>query len=142
MENRPSPDADFIAYRYTMDMIKILLVDEQASIRRGVRMRLTIESDFIVAGEAGDGWEALRLARELQPDVVVTGINIPGMDGITLTERLRRDFPNCAVVILSLYDEPSNRERAAKAGASAFVSKQEPDGMLVNAIRTAVGKTE
>ena len=76
------------------------------------------------------------------PDVVVTGINLPGMDGIALTERLRHDFPNCAVIILSLYDEPSNRERAAKAGASAFVSKQRPDGMLVNAIRNAVGKTE
>ncbi len=142
MENRPSSDADCIAFSYTVDMIKILVVDEQASIRRGVRMRLNVETDFIVAGEAGDGWEALRLVRELQPDVVVTGINLPGMDGIALTERLRRDFPNCAVIILSLYDEPSNRERAAKAGASAFVSKQRPDGMLVNAIRNSVGKTE
>jgi DNA-binding NarL/FixJ family response regulator len=121
-------------------MIKILLVDEQASIRRGVRMRLTVESDFIVAGEAGDGWEALRLARELQPDVVVTGINLPSMDGITLTERLRRDFPDCAVIILSLHDEPSNRERASKAGAAAFVSKQKPDGELTEAIRSAVSK--
>jgi DNA-binding NarL/FixJ family response regulator len=105
-------------------------------------MRLNVETDFIVAGEAGDGWEALRLTRELSPDVVLTGINLPSMDGIALTERLRRDFPNCAVIILSLYDEPSNRERAAKAGASAFVSKQRPDGMLVNAIRNSVGKTE
>jgi DNA-binding NarL/FixJ family response regulator len=138
MEDGPSPDADFIASRYTGDMIKILLVDEQASIRRGVRMRLTVEPDFVVAGEAGDGWEALRLVREIQPDVVVTGINLPGMDGISLTERLRHDFPNCAVIILSLYDEPSNRERADKAGAFAFVSKQKPDGELVSAIRNAV----
>jgi two-component system, NarL family, response regulator NreC len=117
-------------------MIKILLVDEEASIRRGLRMRLNVETDFIVIGETGDGWDALRLVRELQPDVVVTGINLPGMDGIALTERLRRDFPNCAVIILSLYDEPSNRERAAKAGASAFVSKQKPDGELTEAIRS------
>jgi DNA-binding NarL/FixJ family response regulator len=55
-----------------------------------------------------------------------------------LTERLRRDFPNCAVIILSLYDESSNLERAAKAGAFAFVSKQKPDGELVQAIRKAV----
>lgn len=99
-------------------------------------MRLNVETDFIVTGETGDGWEALRLVRELQPDVVVTGINLPGMDGITLTERLRHDFPNCAVVVLSLYDEPSNRERAIKAGAFAFVSKQKPDGELVDAIRS------
>ena len=103
-------------------------------------MRLNVETDFIVTGETGDGWEALRLVRELQPDVVVTGIKLPGMDGITLTERLHHDFPNCAVVVLSLYDEQSNRERSLKAGASAFVSKQNPDGMLVNAIREAVGK--
>jgi DNA-binding NarL/FixJ family response regulator len=121
-------------------MIKILLVDEEASIRRGLRMRLNVETDFIVTGETGDGWDALRLVRELQPDVVVTVINLPGMDGITLTERLHRDFPNCAEIILSLYDEPSNRERAAKAGASAFVSKQKPDGELTEAIRAAVSK--
>ena len=101
-------------------------------------MRLNVETDFIVTGEAGDGWEALQLVRELRPNVIVTGINLPGMDGITLTERLRYDFPNCAVIILSLYDEQSNRDRAAQAGASAFVSKQEPDGELVNAIRKAV----
>jgi DNA-binding NarL/FixJ family response regulator len=62
------------------------------------------------------------------------------MDGITLTERLRHDFPNCAVIILSLYDEVSNRERAAKAGAIAFVSKQKPDGGLTETIRRAVPK--
>jgi two-component system response regulator NreC len=140
MMNRPSPDADFIATRYTVDMIKILLVDEEASIRRGLRMRLNVEADFIVTGETGDGWDALRLVRELQPDVVVTDIQLPGMDGIALTERLHRDFPNCAVIILSLYDEPSNRERAAKAGASAFVSKQKPNGELTEAIRMAVSK--
>ena len=95
-------------------MIKILLVDEQASIRRGVRMRLLLEPDFAVVGEASDGWEALGLVRELRPDVVVTGIRLPGMDGIALTERLRHDFPDCAVVILSLYDDPATQERAAK----------------------------
>jgi DNA-binding NarL/FixJ family response regulator len=142
VENRLFPDADFTASYYTAGMIKILLVDEQASIRRGLRMRLTVESDLSVVGEAGDGWEALRFVRELQPDVVVTGIHLPGMDGITLTERLRRDFPNCAVIILSLYDESSNLERAAKAGASDFVSKQKPDGELVQAIRKAVIKPD
>ena len=121
-------------------MIKILIVDEEASIRRGLRMRLNVETDFFVTGETGDGWEALRLVRELQPDVVVTGIQLSGMDGITLTERLHRDFPNCPVVVLSLYDEQSNRERALKAGASAFVSKQKPDGELIEAIRSIESK--
>jgi DNA-binding NarL/FixJ family response regulator len=122
-------------------MIKILIVDEEASIRRGLRMRLNVETDFIVTGETGDGWDALRLVRELQPDVVVTGINLPGMDGFTLTERLHSDFPNCVVIVLSLYDEQSNRELALKAGASAFVSKQKPDGELIEAIRSITLKS-
>ena len=121
-------------------MIKILLVDENAKIRRGVRMRLALEADFTVVGDTSDGWEALAMVRELQPDVVVTGIRLQGLNGIALTERLQHDFPICAVVILSLYDDQANRERAAKAGAAFFVSKQNPDGELVKAIRSAVIK--
>jgi two-component system nitrate/nitrite response regulator NarL len=116
-------------------MIKILIVDEEASIRRGLRMRLYVERDFIVVGETGDGWEAMQLVRELRPDVVVTDIQLTGMDGIALTERLHRDFPSCAVIILSLYDDRSNHERAMKSGASAFVSKKKPNGELMEAIR-------
>jgi two-component system, NarL family, nitrate/nitrite response regulator NarL len=121
-------------------VINILLVDEHASIRRGVRMRLALESDFTVVGEASDGWEALQLVRELQPHIVVTGIRIPGLDGIALTERLHQDFPNCAVVILSLYDDAATRERASKAGAAFFISKKNPNGELIKAIRAAAGK--
>jgi DNA-binding NarL/FixJ family response regulator len=121
-------------------MIKILLVDEQASIRRGVRMRLSLEPDFVVVGEASDGWDALVLVRELRPDVVLTGIRLSGMDGITLTERLHHDFPDCAVVILSLYDDPATQERVLKAGAAGFVSKQNPNGELAEAIRSAISK--
>ena len=118
-------------------MIKILLVDEQARIRRGVRMRLALEADFSVVGEAGDGWEALPLVREPTPDVVPPGLPLPTLAGIPPPERLRSDFPACAVVILTLYDEPANRRRAAQAGAAAFVSKQAPDQDLVSAIRAA-----
>lgn len=103
-------------------------------------MRLALEADFTVVGEASDGWEALQLVRELQPHIVVTGIRISGLDGIALTERLRQDFPNCAVVILSLYDDAATHEKASKAGADFFVSKKNPNGELIKAIRTAAGK--
>ncbi len=119
-------------------MIKILLVDDDPNVRRGVRMNLTLEPDFSVVGEAGNGWEALRLTHELQPDVVVMDIRLPLLDGLSAAERLRQSQPQCAVVILTLYDEPSNRERAAKAGASVFLSKQKSGGELVRAIRSAV----
>lgn len=118
-------------------MIHILLVDEVASVRQGVRMRLALEPDLVVVGEAGNGAEALQLVAKLQPDVVVTGIRFPELDGITMTARLRLNFPNCAVVILSLYDDAFNRERALQAGAAFFVSKQESDTILVEAIRLA-----
>lgn len=116
-------------------MIKILLVDDDPNIRRGVRMNLALESDISIIGEAGDGWEALRLARELQPDVVVMDIRLPFLDGLSAAERLRASQPKCAVIILTLYDEPSNRKRAQQIGVAAFIPKQKTDGELVNAIR-------
>ena len=116
-------------------MIKILLADEEARIRRGVRMRLLLEPDFVVVGETNDGWEALQLVRELRPDVVVMSIRLQGLDGLSVTERLHRDIPDCAVVILSLYDDLATRERTTLVGAAAFVSKQNPDGELIAAIR-------
>jgi DNA-binding NarL/FixJ family response regulator len=119
-------------------MIKILLVDDDPNIRRGVRMNLALESDFSVVGEAGDGWEALRLTRELQPDVVVMDIRLPGLDGLTAAERLREAQPRCKVIMLTLYDEPANRKRAEQAGVAAFIPKQKTDGELVNAIRNAI----
>jgi DNA-binding NarL/FixJ family response regulator len=116
-------------------MIKILLVDDDPNIRRGVRMNLALEPDFSVIGEAGDGWEALRLVRELQPDVAVMDIRLPSLDGLGAAERLHKSQPQCAVIILTLYDEPSYRARAEQIGVAAFIPKQKTDGELVNAIR-------
>ncbi|MBI3175280.1 MAG: response regulator transcription factor [Chloroflexi bacterium] len=119
-------------------MIKILLVDDDPNIRRGVRMHLALEPDFSVVGEAGDGWEALRLARELQPHVVVMDIRLPLLDGLSAAERLRQSQPQCVVIILTLYDEPSNRQRAEQVGVAAFIPKQKTDGVLVNTIRKII----
>ena len=118
-------------------MIHILLVDEYASVRQGVRMRLSLEPDFTVVGEAGDSAEARQLVVKLQPDVIVTDIRFQDVDGIVFITRLRSDFPNCAVVVLSLRDDLSSREQTLQAGAMAFVSKQEPDSKLLEAIRSA-----
>ena len=116
-------------------MIQILLVEEKATIRHGVRMRLSLEPDFSVVGEVGDGNEARAMVRKLRPDVVLTGIRLPGMDGIALAERLHVEFPECVVVILSLYDDPDTRKRAMEAGASSFISKQNPDSDIPETIR-------
>jgi DNA-binding NarL/FixJ family response regulator len=118
-------------------MIRLLLVDDQPNIRRGLRMRLGLEPDIEVVGEAADGASALKLARLVAPDVVVMDVEMPGMDGIAATSQLRAGAPHCSVVILSLYDDATTRARAAEAGACAFVAKTRMDEALVEAIRTA-----
>jgi DNA-binding NarL/FixJ family response regulator len=121
-------------------MIKVLLAEEQQNIRRGIRMRLALESDIAIVAETDDGRDALQLAKEHSPQVVVTGIRLSGLDGFRLTERLSRDIPGCTVVILSLYDDLQTQKRALQAGASSFVSKQESDDKLIAAIRSAATK--
>ncbi|ABU60255.1 response regulator [Roseiflexus castenholzii] len=116
-------------------MITILLVDDDPNIRRGLRMNLALEPDFAVVGEAGDGWDALRLARELQPDAVVMDIRLPSLDGLSAAERLRQSQLRCAVIILTLYDEPSNRARARQIGVAAFLSKSASADALKQTLR-------
>lgn len=131
------PDAQTICSRYITYMIKILLVDENINIRRGVRLRLSLEPDIVIVGEAGNGWEAIEQVRELTPDVIVTGLQLKGMDGISLTQRIQRDFPTCTVIILSIRDDALTQKRAKEAGAVFFLSKHDPDRELVTAIRRA-----
>ncbi len=118
-------------------MISILLVDDQPVVRRGLRMRLALEPDVEVVGEAGDGQAALLLATTLQPAVVVMDIEMPGMDGLSATALLRERNPASAVVILSMYDDAPTRKRAQQAGAVAVVGKHETTETLLAIIRQA-----
>jgi DNA-binding NarL/FixJ family response regulator len=118
--------------------IPILVVDDQPSVRAGLKMRLALEPDLRIVGEAGDGLEALQQARRLRPDVVTMDVELPRMDGIAATAVLSAFAPESAVVILSLHDDARLRERARGAGAGAFVSKQAGDVDLLNAIRAIV----
>ncbi len=118
-------------------MIKILLVDDQSIVRQGLRMQLALEPDLKVVGEAENGEQVLGLAAQLHPDVILMDVELPLMDGITATARLRGADPKCAVVILSLYDDAKTRAAAQAAGAVAFVGKQESSETLLTAIRQA-----
>lgn len=119
-------------------MIKLLLVDDQAQVRRGLQMRLHLEPDMTVVGEADNGTTALTLIRGLQPDVVLLDLEMPGLDGLATLALLSETGWPCAVVILSLHDDEANRARTLSAGAAAFVSKQAGDAPLLAAIRRAV----
>ncbi len=118
-------------------MITILLVDDQPSVRLGLRMRLALEWDMTVVGEASDGAAVPALVTALHPDVVVMDIEMPGMDGITATRMVRSIAPRCAVVVLTLYDDAAIRSKAFSAGAAAFVGKHEASEALPAAIRQA-----
>ncbi|HET9493956.1 MAG TPA: response regulator transcription factor [Chloroflexia bacterium] len=113
--------------------ITLIIVDDQPSIRHAVKECLSFEHEVTVVGEASDGAEALALARDLRPDVVLTDIKMANMDGFGVAEGVRRALPGTRVVILSVYDTAANRERARKAGA-AFISKHEPAEALLAAI--------
>ena len=118
-------------------MIRLLLVDDQPAVRRGLGMRLHLEPDIQVVGEASTGKEALHMAQELAPDVVLMDVEMPDMDGIEATAALRMAASQSAVVILSIHDDGQTRSRAQAAGAVAFVEKRGAADQLLAAIRQA-----
>jgi DNA-binding NarL/FixJ family response regulator len=119
-------------------MIRVVLVDDEPAVRRGLKMRLELTKERCVVGETGDGTAALPLIRQLDPDVVVMDVELPGRDGICLTGILRAENKGIAIVILSMHDDAETRTHAHAAGADKFVSKHEGTDALLQAIREAV----
>jgi DNA-binding NarL/FixJ family response regulator len=120
-----------------MDCIRVLLVDDEPNVLHGLRMRLGLEADIHVVGEAADGATAVALAVLLSPDVVLMDVNLPNMDGISATREIASRLPQTSVVVLSLHDDQGTIDRALSKGAAAFVAKQQADGDLLRAIRMA-----
>lgn len=118
-----------------MRKISVMIVDDHPFFRQGLRDVLEVEQDLDVVGEACDGEEALRLIRELAPNVVVMDINIPAINGIQVTRRLRAEKPQVNVVVLTAYDDEEQVFHAIRAGASAYYPKDVTPYKLVTAIR-------
>jgi DNA-binding NarL/FixJ family response regulator len=116
-------------------MTRVLLADDQALVRQGFRLILELEQDIDVVGEAADGAEALRLARELEPDVAVMDIRMPKLDGIEATRRLQQAGSQTRVLILTTFDLNEYVYEAMRAGASGFLLKDVPSDQLVAGIR-------
>ncbi len=122
-------------------MTKIILADDHAVMRTGLRLVLERQSDFQVVGEASDGREAVAMAQKLAPDVLVTDIGMPNLNGIEATRQLSTAAPQIAVVILSMHSDESYVLRALKAGAKAYLLKESAESDLIAAIRAvASGK--
>lgn len=117
--------------------IRVLIVDDQPAVRRGLHLRLSLEPEVEVIGETGDGAEAISLAGYLQPDVVLMDVRMPGMDGIEATAALHAVSQESAVVILSLDDDAKTRTRAKEAGAVAFIAKRRMEEELLAVVRRA-----
>lgn len=116
-------------------MINVLLADDHAIVRQGVRRLLEDRADMRIVGEAGDGHEALRLIRQLQPDVVVMDLSMPGLDGIETTKQIVNEGLKTHVVILTMHATEEYAARLLQAGAHGFVGKEAFGEELTEAIR-------
>ena len=115
--------------------IRVLLVDDQALVRTGFAMMLAAQDDMVVAGEAGDGAEALAVLATIEADVVVMDLRMPVMDGVTATERICRQPGGPRVLALTTFDTDQDAFAALRAGASGFLLKNAPPQDLLAAIR-------
>jgi DNA-binding NarL/FixJ family response regulator len=116
-------------------MTRVLIADDQALIRVGLRKILDGEPDTIVTGEAADGEDAIRLARRLRPDVILMDIRMPVLDGIEATRRIVADAPNTRVLILTTFGLDQYVFEALRAGASGFMLKDAPPEEIAAAVR-------
>ena len=115
--------------------VTVVVVDDDPEYRRIARELLAQESELVLVGEAADGEEALALLRREQPDVLVSDLVLPRLNGIELTRRVREEMPDTRIVLISSYTEDAYQMLASDSGADAFVSKQVIRSSLVAAIR-------
>ena len=120
-------------------IIKVLVADDHPVVRKGLQTCLAKQGKLKIVGEAVDGDDALRKARELLPDVVLMDISMPGMDGLSVTKVLRKELPDMKVLVLSVHSNKEYIFRVIQAGAHGYVSKEAPPEELVRAIESVSG---
>jgi DNA-binding NarL/FixJ family response regulator len=116
-------------------MIRLLLVDDQNIVRKGLKVLLEAQQGFQVVGEAGNGREAIAQVESLQPDVVLMDVRMPEMDGVAATQIICRDYPETRVLVLSTFDEDDYVSRAMQFGAKGYLLKDSQVEELAQAIR-------
>lgn len=120
-----------------MEPISVLIIDDHAMVRAGLKQLLETEADIRVVGEAGDGVKGLELCKSLKPDVVVLDVAMPKMGGLEAIRLMRQSLPNLKIVILSMFSKESFAHEALRAGANAYILKGAPSEDLLEAIHAA-----
>jgi DNA-binding NarL/FixJ family response regulator len=120
-----------------MTKIRVLIADDHAILREGLRALLALADDLEVVGEAADGQQAIDQVRALRPDVVLMDVNMPGLGGLEATLAIRRDHPEVKVLVLTQYEDAEYVRRFLQAGVAGYVLKRSVGADLPNAIRAA-----
>lgn len=120
-----------------MKKLRLILVDDQAMFREGLRMLLSLQPDFEIVGEASDGAAAIELARRVEPDVILMDLRMPEMDGAEATRRIRAEVPAVRVIVLTTFEDDEEVFAAIRAGAVGYLLKASPAEKVYEAIRLA-----
>jgi DNA-binding NarL/FixJ family response regulator len=120
----------------TPDVIRVAIVDDHFFFRQGVRDVLNVEPDITVVAECEDGQGALEVLKAVHPDVVLMDVNLPNVNGLQITQRLRAQCPDIKVIILTAYDDEEQIYRAIRIGASAYFAKDVAPAQLLDTVRT------
>lgn len=117
---------------------RVLLADDHAVLRSGLRLLLTSQNEFDVVGEASSGTETLSLAEQLQPDLILLDLSMPALGGLDALPTLRKLVPSARILILTMHDDPQYLRQALKHGASGYVLKKAADSELLSAMRAVL----
>lgn len=117
---------------------RVLLADDHAVLRSGLRLLLTSQGEYDVVGEASSGMETLSLAEQLQPDLILLDLSMPSLGGLDALPALRKLVPSARILILTMHDDPQYLRQALKHGASGYVLKKAADAELLSAMRAVL----
>ena len=117
---------------------KVIIVDDHPIVIDGLRLHIETQPDLVVVGESGDGLEVEALVNHLHPDVLVLDLALPGLSGLEITRRVKKNAPHTKIVIISMYDDIAYVAEAFRSGAQAYVLKRSISGELINAIRSVL----
>jgi DNA-binding NarL/FixJ family response regulator len=120
-------------------VIRILIGDDHAIVRQGLRQVLALEPELELAAEAKNGWEVIELIRTASPDLLLLDMNMPGPSGVELIKRVREEAPRLPILVLSMHGESQIAGRAIKAGAAGYLTKDSEPETLIHAIRQVAG---